>query len=127
MENLEQPQNQLTTTPEKLAELAKAVYHFNYLTAFPVADYMLEAWAKVIAELEPEITPEVVKWIIDRMKTGHIAYNDKIGIQNVFNGFRVYISAKIQELKENPPEREKWSSLYKKYRITPDPFLNSQL
>ncbi len=100
--------------------LVKAVYHFNYLTSFPMPDTMLEFWANSINELEPELTPDVVKWIADRMKTGHIQYDHRLGIQNVFNGFRVYLNFKIKEATQATPidmkSRDKFSALYKKYQ-----------
>lgn len=95
-------------------DLSKALYHFNYLTSFPYSDLVLEGWANSIIELEPAITPEIIKWITDKMKVGLIDFDAKKGIQNIFVGFRVYIDLKL--LNVASPETPKWSKLYQKYR-----------
>jgi hypothetical protein len=69
-------------------ELIKALYHVNLLTPFPISDGMLELWARSIQKLRPEITPEVVTQIIDKMKLGEIKYDTKEGVQNIFIGYR---------------------------------------
>ncbi len=107
-------QSQLANTTTKV-ELAKALYHINYLTSFPYSDIVLEGWTNSIIELEPEITPEVVKWITDRMKVGLIEFDSKKGIQNIFNGFRKYIDLQIQGNKTGV--LNKWNDLYRKYNL----------
>lgn len=76
---------------------------------------MLEVWANTILELEPEINESVIKWIVDKMKIGIIDFDNRKGIQNIFDGFRKYIDYKIKA--ENSRDFTKWNSLYVKYRV----------
>ena len=105
-------ENQLASTHLKIS-LIKQLFHVNCLVAYPISDTMLEVWANTLSELEPEITPEVVKWIVDKMKLGMLDFDNRKGIQNIFEGFRKYISHKIKE--ENSREVTKWNLLFQKY------------
>lgn len=95
--------------------MLKQLAHLNCLSrSFPISDSMLEIWAESLMELEPEITPDVIKWIINQMKMGFISYNQNEGMQNIFNGFRKYID--FQNSKREPGSPlNKWNELYKKY------------
>ncbi len=102
--------------------LVKELYHINYVVNYPLSDIMLEGWDRTIKELEPEITNEVIKWILDNVKLGFMDWDNKKGIQNIFEGFRLYISYKIKErsveceklgIREN---LNKWNILYLKYK-----------
>ncbi len=102
--------SELANTPLD-AKLVSELFHLNFLTPFPVGDDMLENWAVSLQELEPMITPEVVKWICDNMKIGRIGYDNKKGIQNVFIGFRAWIRVNRIEL-----GKEKYTELHEKYK-----------
>lgn len=99
--------------------LINELFYVNCIVAYPVSDTTLEMWSKSILELEPEITPEVVKWIMNKMIMGLIPYDSKIGIQNIFNGFRKYIDFQINESGATVPYGTitKWNILYKKYNL----------
>jgi hypothetical protein len=71
-------------------ELVKALYHVNYLTPYAISDTMLEGWANSIQELNPNITPAILKKIIDKMKMGEIEFDNKKGIQNIFKGYKQF-------------------------------------
>jgi len=112
MENKEliQTERQLANTRIDV-EMVKQLYHLNHLTPFPVSDNILERWSASIQELEPEITPEVIKWICNNMKIGWIEYDNRKGIQNVFIGFRSWIKEHQEIL-----GKEKYKTLYDKYK-----------
>lgn len=93
-------------------QLVKQLYHFNYLTSYPINDSTLEGWARSIEELEPIITPDVIRWICDNMKIGKIDYDNRKGIQNIFNGFRKWIN---YQQSINPTDE--LSLLYRKYKL----------
>lgn len=95
-------------------EIAKALFHVNYLTPYPYSDMIIEGWAKSIQELEPEITSEVIKWILDNMKKGLIEYDSKKGIQNIFSGFVKYCMYILRNSKDENVKKN-FSDLYKKY------------
>ncbi len=96
MDKLEKTESQLANITVNV-DLVKALYHVNYLVSFPISDLMLEGWSKSITELRPEITPSTVKWIVDHMKLGIIEYKSKMGIQNIFQGFSVYLNHEIKK------------------------------
>jgi hypothetical protein len=84
-------------------DMAKALYHINYLAAYPVSDSMLEGWASTITELTPELTPEILKTLINRMKLGIYEYNERKGIQNVFKAYRRFLTERLSRC--SPEER----------------------
>ena len=69
---------------EKEFEIAKIIWHVNQLVAYPLTDYQIESWAKSIAELAPNVTPDEIKKIIDNFKIGRIEWDYHSGIQNIF-------------------------------------------
>lgn len=79
------------STPNQLANIsdpswlpiAKELVHINLLVAYPVSDAMLEIWAKTIEELAPDLTPEILRKLINRYKLGELEYDTKSGIQNI--------------------------------------------
>lgn len=73
----------ITTEGEMIREL----FHVNYLTAYPISDHILEGWARSIIQLRPDITPEMVRSAIDKMKQGIIQFDHRKGIQNIFVAF----------------------------------------
>lgn len=97
--------------------LINELFYINCIIAYPISDLTLEMWSKLILELEPEITPDVIKWIINKMAIGLIPYDSKIGIPNIFNGFRKYISIKIEQTCKPGMQGNKWTELYKKYNL----------
>jgi hypothetical protein len=112
------------TTSNKISNLSKELYHINYLINYPLSDNMIEGWERTLNELEPEITAEVIKWIVDNSKLGFFEWDNKKGIQNIFEGFRKYINYKIAlDAKESndgyfpqKPINNKWNFLYVKYK-----------
>lgn len=99
MENQEiiKQENKLANMPA-VENLAIQLFHVNQLTPYPYSDAMLEAWAVSILELTPEIKAEDLKFIIDKMKLGAIPYDSKKGIQNIFNGYLLLLTEKIEEI-----------------------------
>lgn len=94
-------------------ELIKQIYHVNYLIPYPLNDAMIEGWAKSLQELEPEITADIVKWIVDKAKIGAFEWDNKKGIQNIFKGFVFYLQDVIN--KQGYHIENKYNILYKKY------------
>ncbi len=97
----------LSLTKEQ-TEIAKELIHYNQLTPYPYSDLQISQWVKSITELIPEMTPEIIKHIIDRLKTDAYDYDHKKGIQNIFNGFKKYLKEKDEGY---------WNILETKYRV----------
>lgn len=108
---LQKMDNKLANTNINIS-IVKQLFHFNQLTSFPISDKNIEGWSKSIEELEPAITPDVIKWICDSMKMGTIPYDNKKGIQNVFIGFKEWIK---HQQKTNPTKET--TELYNKYKL----------
>lgn len=97
--------------PNKTNDLCKSLVHFNQLTPYPYSDLQIVDWAKSVEELAPEITPEIIKSIIDGLKIGAIPFDSKLGIQNIFIGYKYFLKTAISELNKkqygtNPNEVE---------------------
>ena len=104
-----------SVSTHNIEALAIELYHVNQLTSYPFSDVVLESWAVSLINLEPEITVEAINWITDRMKTGQIQFDGKKGIQNIFNGFRDYITFQIRNKADS--KIDKWNDLHKKYNL----------
>lgn len=131
MEQLTTTENQLANTTINL-DFIKELYHVNYLTAFPISDTILEGWYHCITEIEPALTKEALKWILTEMKVGNIEYNPKLGIQNIFQGFKQYINFKCrsfshEQIFNNPTEYQLWQNLRKRYNLNVDSLPNAIL
>ena len=74
------------------------LYQINQVTTFPVSDKNLEAWGNSIIELAPELTPEILKKIINKYKTGYYQWDNKVGLPNIFKGYHQLILEKIEWL-----------------------------
>lgn len=93
-----QNQNQGLEISENINSISKAIFHVNQLTPYPYTDSQIIDWAKSIEELTPELKPKTLKLIMDKMKLGIIAYDHRIGIQNVFNGYKIILKDRSIEL-----------------------------
>ncbi len=87
--------DQLVSTTTKESYI-KQLYHVNYLVSYPISDLMLEGWSNSIIELVPEITPDDLKEIINRMKLGTIDFDYRKGIQNIFKGYTILLKELLQ-------------------------------
>ncbi len=81
---IQKQNNQLANTSELLKQIAQV----NLLTAFPINDLYLEQWVKTIQELAPDLTPERLKSLIDKMKCGILDYDHRKGVQNILLAHR---------------------------------------
>jgi hypothetical protein len=64
--------------------LAIELFHYNQLTPFTLTDIQIIDWVRSISELRKEITPEILKELIDGMKTTRFPFDKNLGIQNIF-------------------------------------------
>jgi hypothetical protein len=76
--------NQSLGLSEKVIELALVVFHINQVVPYPLSDLQIADWAKSINELRPDVEPQKLKEVIDKMKLGQIEWNYRQGIQNIF-------------------------------------------
>ena len=102
-------ESQLANTP-LITKITKELYRINYLTSYPLSDKMLEDWSVCIYRLEPFITPEVLRELIDSMIIGSYDYIPSKGIQNIFNNFKIWVKVKRATDHDN-----KYLEIYKKY------------
>lgn len=79
-----QKQHSEYTEQEKV--MATQIVHVNQLIAFPLSPEQIIDWTRSVIELRPDVTPALMKEVIDAMKTGIIDYDVRKGVQNIFNG-----------------------------------------
>lgn len=75
----------LATLPK--GELQKAVFKFSLLRAFPLSEIEILEWARVLDNANTET--EAVEFVILKMQTCEMDYNDREGIQNIFRNLRL--------------------------------------
>ena len=78
----------LSSLRNKIIEVGKGLYHLNQLTSFPISDDSIIEWSKSIDEILPELELKDLTDLIKDFKTGFIEYDNRLGIQNIFNGLR---------------------------------------
>lgn len=76
------------------------LFHYNQLTSFPLSDAQIIDWAKSIKEIAPNLTVEILHEIIRRFKIGHGEFDSRLGIQNIFNGYRTFLREQMAEFGE---------------------------
>ena len=97
--------NQSLELSSELTKIGQVIVHINQLTPFPYSDFQLIDWAKSINELTPELTPDILKKIIDKFKLGIYEFDSRAGIQNVFRGYKLILGEKIEYLRKQRNEQ----------------------
>jgi hypothetical protein len=67
----------------------------------------------------PELSNETLKLIIDRMKIGYYPFDNRLGIQNIFNGIKQYLNDEINRL--NNSKMDVFSSSFEDFEKTNKP------
>lgn len=92
MENqLQKINRSLNTLNEKEVQIAVIISHVNYLIAYPLNDAYIEAWAKIINELLPDLEIERLNQLLLDFKFDKKEWNYKKGIQNILSNLKPYI------------------------------------
>lgn len=63
---------------------------------FPIANIMLAEYSIFLSEHAPEITPAILKKVVDRMLTGKLPYDPNKGVRNIFENFESYKKSRIR-------------------------------
>jgi len=84
----------LQTSSAEAIKIAKAIYHVNQLTSFDLSDRKIIEWSQSIIEILPHIELDDLKLLIREMKTGSIAYDHRLGVQNIFIGLKTKFGSK---------------------------------
>ena len=92
--------NQSLELSSELTKIGQVIVHINQLTPFPYSDFQLIDWAKSINELTPELTPDILKKIIDKYKLGIYEFDSRAGIQNIFRGYKLILGEKMEFLRK---------------------------
>lgn len=99
MENKLQKANTNSLSLE-IKNMGVELFHYNQLTAFPLSDAQIIDWAKSIKEIAPQLTTEILREIIRRFKVGQGEFDSKLGIQNIFGGYRTFLREQMAEAGE---------------------------
>lgn len=68
-------------------ELRKAVFKFSMLRSFPLSEIEILEWARVLEN--SNVSPEAVEFVVLKMQTCEMDYNEREGIQNIFRNLRL--------------------------------------
>ena len=78
-------ENGLATLPD--SALQKVVFKFSMLRAFPLSEIEILEWARVIQNANVELG--MLEFVILKMQTCEMDYNEREGIQNIFRNLRL--------------------------------------
>lgn len=104
----------------EILNLSKEIYRVNLLNPYPLSDLQVVEWAKCINLLLPEMKPEMLQLIINKMMLGVIEWDGKKGIQNIFSAYKKLINERIVELislGNNDIEKNRLTEIAKRFVI----------
>ena len=78
-------QKGLATLPD--SRLQKAVFKFSMLRAFPLSEIEILEWARVLQN--SNVSTEAIDFVVLKMQTCEMDYNEREGIQNIFRNLRL--------------------------------------
>ena len=78
-------QKGLATLPDN--GLQKAVFKFSMLRAFPLSEIEILEWARVLQNAN--VSTEAIDFVVLKMQTCEMDYNEREGIQNIFRNLRL--------------------------------------
>jgi len=62
--------------------------YVNDLTPYELPGQKIESWARDVLQVYPNIDLEMISFMILCFKTEQLIWDDRKGIQNIFNGLR---------------------------------------
>lgn len=71
-------------------ELTRELFQVNLLSNYILSDQMIENWTLTVVEICKDITPEILKMLIDKMKGGYLDFDSKLGVRNIVNAYFRY-------------------------------------
>lgn len=80
--------SKLEQLPEKEVALCAAILEINKLRDFKMDDAEIMEWKDTILKLEPDVTPEILVFVVEQMMLGKIEYRKDLGIRNIFLGLK---------------------------------------
>src|SRR6478609_1163294 len=75
----------IATLPK--GEIQKAVFKFSMLRSFPLSEIEILEWARVLENAN--VSPESIEFVVLKMQTCEMEYNEREGIQNIFRNLRL--------------------------------------
>jgi len=81
-------------------DFLKALKKISYFFPYQITDEILEAWAEMLNELEPEITTACLTRMLTYFATDQVKFDKNIGIKNICNGFVFDSRKKVKYLRE---------------------------
>lgn len=75
----------IATLPK--GEIQKVVFKFSMLRSFPLSEIEILEWARVLENAN--VSPEAIEFVVLKMQTCEMEYNEREGIQNIFRNLRL--------------------------------------
>ena len=71
--------------PNKAIQMA--VFKFSTLRSFPLSQIEILEWSSALENAN--VSPEAVEFVVFKMQSCEMEYNDREGIQNIFRNLRL--------------------------------------
>lgn len=69
--------------------ICESLNKFNQLREFPLSALQILEWKDTILEARPNIDPEAIRFIVDKLITADLPYSKGEGILNIFRGLKL--------------------------------------
>lgn len=83
-----QQPGKLSTLSDRTVAISKAMIDVNMLTGYPLPAEEIVHWSKELDRLWPDLTRQELTFVLDSFKTGDIAWDRSMGIQNLFKALK---------------------------------------
>lgn len=76
---------------KKELSICNSINEFNQLRSFKLNLSDVLQWKDTIIRLKPEIEPEAISFVVDKLILGELDYDKDLGIQNIINGLNMLV------------------------------------
>jgi len=91
-------------------EMCRILSDYNLIVDYPLSDERIEDWSASIKKHAPDITHEILEWIMSMIVTGRYRINPRLGILNIYDCFLIYLDKELEKAKD---DREKYIEIMK--------------
>lgn len=96
------------STREKL--ICDSLNTFNQLRDFPLNAIQILEWKDSLLRIMPDLEPDKLEFVIDRMIDGQLTYKPEYGIKNLFIGLgMIELVNKVYKIKEGEKVKTNWN------------------
>lgn len=98
---------QLSRNEERLCDILNT---FNQLREYPLNAIQILEWKDSLLRILPDLEPDKLEFVIDRMIDGQITYKPEFGIKNLFIGLALIEKInEVYKIKEGEKIKTNWN------------------